>query len=1580
MIHTATYNANNLSFHSISAPDGNTYSKVLLSEISDNIAEPGKPKLPVHTLKLMIPFGKEVSDITCTNIVTESFSLNNRVCPAEVCDSIGQVFAVPDSAIYNSNNVFPLTPIMNWKQGYFDGNNNIVSIGICPFEYYPTLGKLNQITSVMLTITYVDGFRGGIQNQTRLQKTQKLYDSILYNIVDNPEVIPIYHIPSTLVEELGSTDAGLPVYEYVVITHRDYVEALHDFVGWKRQKGYKAGIITIEEICENYPDEDVIGTNPICDKPGSVRQYLREAKQQGTSYAFIVGMNNSDEEIRFGFVENDIDSNTYWFNRPSTDWYFSDLTGDWNLDNDDNYGEPYKLDTVGNPIGDNTSAQPSLFVGRLLCSSTEDISNWVSKLITYEKNPGNGDASYLVRCLMNETQSFSTENIAEYTASYLPQDFQTEIVREILYENGYSYPTGSELVDKYNSDNWGFWCWFNHGGTGDNESGILVSQSSNPERDWKLQAEDGHDHANAPEEGNGIDNLNNIGFPSIVYSISCSVMPFEKNKKTSPIQRRNCGESYTVGGLFGGVAFLGFCVDNGTGSYSCRDFVRELNKAALDNTYSHLGVLESVVKQCNNSTQLHFRYNHNLIGDPECQMWTKIPDNMEVLIEASDMVSYVKGNVRVDVDGLNIGEQVTVTLYSEDDIFQVGQFVVGKDHHIMFDSVFPTSLKPILVTVTCYNHLPYEKYIPVTEECKMEIASDEVWINDISVGCDIVVKSNATLTIKCNVGMNTNCKIEVAPQGKLIIDGGKLHSAVPGYQWQGVRVCGTGVAGWQGMFNGEYTQGYIQLKNNAQINDAKVAIDLWDGIHLNTTGGIVYAKDASFRNNGMAVRAKYFQNTNPMNASYTYDYAACFYNCDFGVDKGYSGEVFRHHIELVSVKGVKFKGCRFYIQDCPMGLSANDNSAIYSYNASFMVDRYCTDGMVLPCPEENYVRSTFNGFNMGINAVQSGKKISSFTVKNSIFSDNTYGIRVLGSANPTVLFSDFIIGDNGRCGAGVYLTATPIFHIEENSFTKASNASIDVDYFGIVAIETQGINDIYRNVFTNLTCANFAKGRNFINNNYPNQGLTYSCNNNFGNSIDFLVPSPPIFYYINGIAQCQGNANIASGNTFSQDGVRWQFYNGGTSSVTYYYNQNNPLEEPQDGYINNVKKIQASSSNDCLSHYENNGVLPVLSSEQRQQREADYNAAFGNYFNTKTLYDSYIDGGSTSEELRDIFTALPEDAWELRTQLLNHSPYLSQEVLRAAADRTDVFSESVLLEILASNPEELSRDTLLKYLEDKENPLPEYMIDILREVAKGNTYRSVLESLLVSYKHGYCLAAQDIIRSIMNDTIIDLDDLRNWLGNLNEINADRQIVASYLSEGRDSSAFALANLFPSLYELEGDAMIEHNGYVQMLDFYRTLDQQNRTIFELSADETKMVDSLNTYGIGIVQTMAKGVLEVVGSFTIVDCPEILISEDGNGGRGGKTVIRENMNKATGFSVNVKPNPATAWTVLDFTLPNEYDKATLTVMNALGITVYDTELQGNQGQHVLDLCNMAEGLYFYTVRCKEFVQNGKLLIVK
>jgi hypothetical protein len=49
----------------------------------------------------------------------------------------------------------------------------------------------------------------------------------------------------------------------------------------------------------------------------------------------------------------------------------------------------------------------------------------------------------------------------------------------------------------------------------------------------------------------------------------------------------------------------------------------------------------------------------------------------------------------------------------------------------------------------------------------------------------------------------------------------------------------------------------------------------------------------------------------------------------------------------------------------------------------------------------------------------------------------------------------------------------------------------------------------------------------------------------------------------------------------------------------------------------------------------------------------------------------------------DIETAQPDDMWALKTQLHNDSPHLSQKVLMSMSDRTDIFPDNVLFEILA---------------------------------------------------------------------------------------------------------------------------------------------------------------------------------------------------------------------------------------------------------------------------------------------------------
>ena len=61
----------------------------------------------------------------------------------------------------------------------------------------------------------------------------------------------------------------------------------------------------------------------------------------------------------------------------------------------------------------------------------------------------------------------------------------------------------------------------------------------------------------------------------------------------------------------------------------------------------------------------------------------------------------------------------------------------------------------------------------------------------------------------------------------------------------------------------------------------------------------------------------------------------------------------------------------------------------------------------------------------------------------------------------------------------------------------------------------------------------------------------------------------------------------------------------------------------------------------------------------------------------------------------------------------------------------------------------------------------------------------------------------------------------------------------------------------------------------------------------------------------------------------------------------------------------PNPATTWAVVDYTLPSKMSKASVVITNTLGVTMMSTELNGDQGQKVLDLRDLSDGVYFVRV---------------
>lgn len=847
---------------------------------------------------------------------------------------------------------------------------------------------------------------------------------------------------------------------------------------------------------------------------------------------------------------------------------------------------------------------------------------------------------------------------------------------------------------------------------------------------------------------------------------------------------------------------------------------------------------------------------------------------------------------------------------------------------------------------------------------------------------DIWVGPNASLTMCDEVQSPANVKIYVKPTGRLILDGGRLRNPpeTGSGMWEGVQVWGDTLT-HQFEVNGSYGQGYLEMKNGAAIENARCAIQLWHPQYYNTTGGIIHATDATFRNNVESVMALYYTNHTP-NTNKPTIYNSFFKNCNFVIDTAYIGTTaFNKHVSLSHIDGIPFLGCTFSANRSLTGVSSNCCGVIAD-QAKVSIGSYCTDANTFPCPNNSLVHSSFTGFHTGIYAFYDGSGVENFSVNSADFYNNECGIYALNAHYITILSSSFTVGSgNEECAFGIYADHVSGFCIEENTFCPKPN--INCTTYGIGMVNSCSSNEIHLNQFGGLTCANVAVGQNVrMTGNTPQltSGLTYSCNDNTGgsaNQIDFCVLDDSGAAY-SGIQQAQGSSALPAGNTFG--GTHYHFYNDGDHCINYYYNQNQSGEIPSSTKISYVTLYGTTNANTCPSHYDNN--VPVeKSQEEKAELASAYLAAHSAYNSLKQLYDSRIDGGSTPTELSDIINATPSDMWQLRAQLLGHSPYLSQEVLTTAADRDDVFTDPVLFEILSANPDELKKDTLISYLENKDNPLPGYMVDLLRQIANGATARTALESQMARYSHDFRLAAGDIVRSNLCESESNPTELRTWLAAMEDIAADRLIVASYMEEGNYTDAFALANMLPDLYGLEGDGLADHTDYMRLLGLYRALGTSGRTAFEMTEEETEMVEGIAEEGKGTSKAMAEALLSgVTGdrSFTSYFCPEL--PKPKRSDRGSNDSMEVLMNEAMGFSASVSPSPATTWVKVDYTLPTGVAKAVLSLTSTMGIKVMEMELNGNQGSKVLDLRSLAAGVYAYSIRCGEYVKTGKLVITK
>lgn len=637
--HTITFDRNKLILEEQIGGDGVLYTTVRYEDFRLNHSE-GHPELPIQSIHLLVPVENANFTVTIDSCESEEFTLLHPIYPVQSPirgDSlaVNNPFVIPDAEIYNSTK-YPLSVSSVERDGYFDGDKHIVTVSVWPIDYNPRVNKVKFYRRITFTIHYGGLTRGVSMNSImkpihRHSESSESLEILRKTIANKDAIAPLMtksgsqNIFQNSFERIG-TVSTIPYYEYCVITSRQLAPAFRRLIGWKRMKGLNAGVIAIEDILDN-PNLTGDTISNINDDAGKLRQYLMGAYTAGTKYV-LLGGNTTIIPARYRTGTGT--GYNYWLESIPTDSYYGDLNSNWDTDGDWLYGE----------MNDVLDFWPELYVGRILCTSHKEIGQYVNKLIRYELNPQNADFSYVKNAFY--TQSDQLQDIRQ--AQVMAEAWgDTIFTKQTIFEElpsskdiAPTFPTGKQVIDEINTG----YGWISLHGHG-NPQRVTVSSSGYDGKPGSYLA--AYDDFDTTEIGDSWENLNNINRPSIVYSNSCTNMPIDEFNVIE--NTTSVGESFTTGGNYGGLAFLGhtrLCYIR-EGGELYKEFIKTIRGGEF-----RVGVAEAMSKGKYVNLDYWYRYeccSHNLLGCPEFSMWTDVPARIDsIYVDSWKQYCSVKTN------------------------------------------------------------------------------------------------------------------------------------------------------------------------------------------------------------------------------------------------------------------------------------------------------------------------------------------------------------------------------------------------------------------------------------------------------------------------------------------------------------------------------------------------------------------------------------------------------------------------------------------------------------------------------------------------------------------------------------------------------------------------------------------------------------------------------------------------------------------------------------------------------------------------------------------------------------------------
>lgn len=320
--------------------------------------DPSFPDLPLLSRRIAIPGNTAISNCAITlhkHLIRTGVAVQNTTSPVPT--------SIPLSSVTVRNIGYPATIYPESACELISTNKmgciNVASFIVCPFQYDATAHNLYFIDSITVTLSLAESMM-----QRAPMRTLSAQLDILAGTVDNPEILQSIPTTNSIIPEEYS-------YDYLIITRNLLKEAFEPLATWKRKKGVRSKIITVEDIEKNYT-----GT---CTQEKIKRCIFDQNENYGVMYVLLGGDQwqipsmpcyvNTDKVGTAGYISTDIPADVYYACPDNYNW---DTNGDGRR---------------GEMLGDRINIMPQVHVTRALVDGNVDVTAFVNRIIDYEQSP-----------------------------------------------------------------------------------------------------------------------------------------------------------------------------------------------------------------------------------------------------------------------------------------------------------------------------------------------------------------------------------------------------------------------------------------------------------------------------------------------------------------------------------------------------------------------------------------------------------------------------------------------------------------------------------------------------------------------------------------------------------------------------------------------------------------------------------------------------------------------------------------------------------------------------------------------------------------------------------------------------------------------------------------------------------------------------------------------------------------------------------------------------------------------------------------------------------------------------------------